>query len=264
MMAKLRLAWAVMRLVAHLAVGTAIIAAYFPFASEGSQIDLVRWWSRIVLRMCGVRLRVAGRLEGTGRGRMLVLNHISWIDIYVVHAFHPTRFVAKSEIRGWPLIGYLCDRTGTIFIERGRRHAVHQANQQIAQLLRHGASIGVFPEGTTSDGSGLLPFHANLIQAAIEAETPIQPVALRYQKPRGELATDAAYIGETSLWESFCMIIQGAPIVAVATILAPIPTSGKTRHQVAREARAAIALSLGLDIVGKPPAPEPDFQGELL
>jgi 1-acyl-sn-glycerol-3-phosphate acyltransferase len=264
MRSRIGLAFVLARIVVHIALGTAIIASYFPFASEVSRQNLVRWWSRRVLGMCGVRLRLAGRLQGEGRGQMLVLNHISWADIYVVHAIQATRFVAKSEIRQWPVIGYLCDRTGTIFIERGRRHAVHQANQHIAELLRQRACVGVFPEGTTSDGDGLLPFHANLIQAAIEAEAPVQPIALRYQKPGGGRTAAAAYIGDTTLFESLCAVIRGAPIVAQASVLSPIDTRGKTRHQVAQEARVAIALSLELDTAGRPPAPEPDFQGELL
>jgi 1-acyl-sn-glycerol-3-phosphate acyltransferase len=264
MSSALRLGFSLIRVGAHVALGTIIIAVYFPFASVRRRNDLIRWWSRIVLGICGVSLHVTGRLDARGYGRMLILNHISWIDIYVVHAVHATRFVAKSEIRKWPVIGYLCDRTGTVFIERGRRLAVHRANHSVAQILREGGLVGVFPEGTTSDGSGLLPFHANLIQAAIDAQLPVQPVALRYHEPGGELAEAAAYIGDTSLMESVCMIIKGAPIIAQVTLLDPIDSRGKTRHQVAAQARAAIATSLGLDTGGRPPAPEHDFQDELL
>ncbi|MGA2550134.1 MAG: lysophospholipid acyltransferase family protein [Burkholderiaceae bacterium] len=259
-----RLLVALILIAGHLLLALFIIAIYFPIAREAQRQSLIRWWSRIVLSLCGVRVTSQGRLDAGGQSRMLVLNHISWTDIYVVHTVRATRFVAKSEIRRWPVIGYLCARTGTIFIERGRRHAVHQANQHLAELLREGACIGVFPEGTTSDGQGLLPFHANLIQAAIEAQIPVQPVALRYRKPSGAIALEAAYIGETSLWESLCTVIRGAPMTATVTLLDPIDTRGRTRHQVAALARSAIALSLGLDTVGKPPASEPDLQDELL
>ncbi len=264
MRSPLGVGWAFTRLILHVALGTAIIASYFPFARTETRARLIRWWSQVVLRICGMRLAVSGQLEGLGHGRMLVLNHISWIDVYVVHAIHATRFVAKSEIRSWPVIGYLCDRTGTVFIERGRRHAVHQANQQLADLLRKGACVGVFPEGTTSDGSVLLPFHANLIQAAIEAGVPVQPVAVRYERPNGERARDAAYIGEMSLIESLFMILRARSLIARATLLPPIDTRGRTRHEVARAARQAISLSLGLDTAGTPPGTETDYQGELL
>lgn len=252
------------RVAVHLLLGLAIIFFSFRFLSDAKRRALVHWWSRDVLHICGMTVRVAGAPLETRRGTMLVLNHISWTDIYVVHAVRPARFVAKAEIRAWPLIGYLCDRTGTVFIERGRRHAVHQANQTIAQVLRDGGLVGIFPEGTTSDGTGLLPFHANLIQAAIDAGAPIQPVALRYFKPRGGIALDAGYVGDTSLFESICTILLGAPIIARATILPSIETTGKTRHQLAAAARVAIATSLGVGIGGKQPAIVGDLQDELL
>ncbi len=261
---RLRIGFGLIRVCVHLTLGFAIIVTTFGLISEDRRRALIHWWSRRVLLICGITVRVRGAPLETHRGAMLVLNHISWTDIYVVHAVRPVRFVAKSEIRSWPLIGYLCDRTGTLFIERGRRKAVHQVNQQIAQVLRDGGVVGIFPEGTTSDGTNLLPFHANLIQAAIDAERPVQPVALRYFKPRGGIAEAASYIGDTSLFESICMILDDAPIIARATILPCIETTGLTRHEVAQAARKAIAASLGVDTGDTRAAMSADLQGELL
>lgn len=261
-MAGLRLAWRLFRVILHLALGTLIIATYFPFASERTRQRLIRWWSRGVLRICGVRLATHGTVA-ENQGMLVVLNHVSWIDIYVVHALAATRFVAKSEIRSWPLIGYLCDRTGTLFIERGRRHAVHAANQKVTQVLAEGGRVGVFPEGTTTLGDRLLPFHANLIQAAIEAKVPLVPMALRYSLSSGARADEAAYVGDTSLIESLCTILRTRRIFAHLTVLAPIPTEGRKRHELAESAYRSIATSLGVDIADRKPEPARDFQGEL-
>ena len=156
MIAALRLAVALPRVVLHIAVGFAIIAFGFPFMSRATQQRLIRRWSCRVLAICGVGVRVVWPDRGAqrephaaahdtvaaamrpGGGAMLVMNHISWLDIYVVHSQRPARFIAKAEIARWPILGYLTDRTGTIFIERGKRHAVREANHRAAQLLRDG------------------------------------------------------------------------------------------------------------------------------
>ena len=249
--------WGSVRIAIHLLFGAALLAIVFPFASPRTRERVIRSWSRKLLAICGVLPRVSGvaSLEALRSARfprtMLVMNHISWIDIAVVDSLRPARFVAKSEVRAWPLIGYLCDRTGTIFIERGRRHAVHQANRVVAEVLRSGGLVAVFPEGTTTDGAVLLPFHANLIQAAVDAGVPVRPAALRYFKldDHGkERFTDAAaYIGETSMVESLRMILRSRPLIADLRLLEPIDTAGLTRHQVANRARRAIAGELGIE-----------------
>ncbi len=246
------------RLIVNLLVGLAIVAFYFPFASTARRASLVRWWSRGVLHICKMRLQVRGVLRE--RGTMLLLNHVSWLDIYVVNACGPARFVAKSEIRRWPLFGFLAHRTGTLFLERGRRHAVHRLNQTVADLLRAGDLVGVFPEGTTSDGADLLPFHANLIQGALDAGVPVQPVALRYRKRDGSPCREVAIIGETSLFESIKYSLLAGPVTVRLDFLEPIETHGRSRHDVAAPARRAIAVSLGLDVARTTPGTGPDLR----
>lgn len=256
-----RFGFGLARVFVHLAVATFIIATYFPFAPQRTREQLIGWWSRIMLRLFGMHVELTGCFENDGCGTLVVLNHVSWIDIYVTHVVRPTRFLAKSEVRRWPLIGYLCERTGTLFIERGNRRAVREVNEKIAQILRQGGVVGIFPEGTTSDGQELLPFHANLIQAAIDAEVPIQPIALRYVKPDGALARDVAYIGETTLMQSVRMILLGAPTIAQVVVLPRIQTRGMTRQQVALAARTTIGASLGVDTGDTRPAPDSDQSG---
>ena len=246
----------------HIAVGFTIIALAFPFMSHATRSRLIRWWSRYVLAICGVRVRVIGPGPGIesaaassvanamrpgGIGAMLVMNHISWIDIYVVHSVRPARFVAKAEIAAWPIIGFLTHRTGTIFIERGKRHAVRDANRRAAELLRAGELIAMCPEGTTGDGDRLLPFHANLIQPAIDARVPIVIAGLRYVDAHGWRTTAASYVGDINLFQSIVRIVRAGSITAELHLIAAIDGATTTRHQVAARARALMADALGFD-----------------
>ena len=252
----LRLPFTVVRIVLHIGLAALLVALVFPFLSAARQRLFVRWWSRGVLGIFRIDLRViahatdprvAQALRPGGIGAMLVLNHISWLDIYIVHAMRGARFVAKSEIAQWPLLGFLTDRTGAIFIERGRRHAVREVNHRVADLLRGGELIGVFPEGTTSEGDRLLPFHANLIQPAIDAGAPIVVAGLRYREIDGGPTQATSYVGDTTLLQSIVRIARHGPLVAELHVIEVIDPEDATRHAVGRRARASIATTLGLE-----------------
>lgn len=172
---------------------------------------------------------------------MLVSNHVSWLDVYAINAWHSPRFVAKSEIRSWPVIGWLCAQTGVLFVERARKRDAHRIMHAIADALRGGESICVFPEGTTSNGMQLLPFHANLFQAPVTAAAPIRPVALRYRiAATGELTTIPAYIGDMSLLDSVNAILNGPPLVAEVFVGAAVSPE-MDRRALAEHSRQAVA-----------------------
>lgn len=266
MQTRLRLALGFARIGLNVVVGLLIVALYFPFASMRRRTALIAWWARGVLRICGVTLQIEG--VPLNNGTMQVFNHVSWLDIYSVNAVAPVRFVAKSEIRSWPVFGYLAAQTGTLFLERGRRHAVHRANGVVANILREGGRVGVFPEGTTGDGTLLLPFHANLIQAAVDAAAPVQPVALCYRDANGKPSTAVAFVGDMTLLESMRLTLLAGPLTVHLAFLAPIDSAGRTRHALAQQARAAIGASLGLHVkaeespavAGTAPETAPDLQ----
>ena len=265
----LRLAIALPRVVLHIAVGFGIIAFGFPIISHVARQRVIRWWSGRVLAICGVSVRVVWPDRGTGDGphaaarhtvatamrpgggAMLVMNHISWLDIHVVHSQWPARFIAKAEIARWPILGYLTDRTGTIFIERGKRHAVREVNHRAAQLLRDGELVAMFPEGTTSDGDRLLPFHVNLIQSAIDARATIVVAGLRYLDRQGRLTSAASYVGDINLLQSIVRLIRMGPVTAELHLIDAIDVFDGavtvTRHEVGQRARALIAEALGFD-----------------
>jgi len=178
---------------------------------------------------------------------MLVLNHVSWLDIMVVHAVVPeARFVAKADVKAWPLVSQLVDSAGTLYLERERKRDALRVVHAIAGALRSGQSVAVFPEGTTSTGHGLLPFHANLLQAAIATATPVQPAALRFSDASHAVSEAMEFVGATtlrqSLWRSAC----GDRVVARLVFLSPRDSAGAERRALAGRLRADIAGVLGL------------------
>jgi 1-acyl-sn-glycerol-3-phosphate acyltransferase len=174
-------------------------------------------------------------------------NHVSWIDVFAVNAATPCRFVAKAEIGRWPLLGAMVSRSGTLYIERGRRHAVASTNHRMRDHLKAGESVVVFPEGTTTDGATLLPFHSNLLAPAVEIGAPVWPIAIRYTD--GGRPTDAAaFVGEMGLFTSLGKILAARDLEIRITVLPAIPVEVHgNRHALARAAREAIAGVLGLE-----------------
>ena len=216
-----------LRLVVHLVEGLTTCALLFWWVKPHTKQALIQRWSRKLLALLRVSLVVHGEpVEGKDlAGSMLVSNHVSWIDVYAINSWYPPRFVAKSEIRSWPVIGWLCAQTGVLFVERARKRDAHRIMHAIADAMRAGDAICVFPEGTTSDGLQLLPFHANLFQAPVSAGAPIRPLALRYRiAATGELTTIPAYIGDLSMMDTINAILNGPPLVVevvVGQALAP-------------------------------------------
>ncbi len=233
-----------LRLVLHLFRGMVIAAVCFPRGSAQRRQALIQAWTLTMLRLCGVRLVVhhnAARLDGHV---LVVGNHVSWIDIYVINAWRPTPFVAKAEVRGWPVIGWLAMQLETVFIRREKRSEAKRITHELAQRLSDGGAVCVFPEGTTSDGAGLLPFHANLFEAAIVAGCPVQPICLMYEDKHGRQAQGPAYIGDMSLGESLDKLLIEGPFIAHLYIGAPIMPAGMSRRELAARAQVAVAAAL--------------------
>jgi len=238
------------RLALHFLWGLILVATTFPRLSPARQNRVLRRWSRRLLAIADVRVQPIGMPEQLPERMLLVTNHVSWLDIFVVHAVAPSIFIAKSEIRDWPLAGFLVARVGTLFLERGRSRHAQQTNGRIARELEAGRVVAVCPEGTTSDGSELKRFHAALLQPAIDAAAMVQPLALRYVDARGERTTAAAYVGDTSLLESVWRIVSEPRLVAEAHFTRPIRAAHHERRALAHEAENAIRRALGLEASG--------------
>jgi len=230
-------------LVLHLMRGALTCALLFPWLGEAARHSHIRRWSLRLLRLCGITLELQGEPPATGKGHgaMVVSNHISWLDIYVINCWHPVRFVAKSEIRDWPLIGWLCKQTGTIFIERARKRDAHRVLHDITNVMRQGDLVCVFPEGTTSDGSTVLPFHANLMQAPISGGLPVQPLGLAYLDAATRQPTTApAYIGDLSLLQCLDAILKSPPIIARLSFAPALHAASASRRELGEAAREVV------------------------
>ena len=243
-------------LTAHVLVGMAIAAFAFPLVRQPQRNRIIHAWSRVLLLICGARLRITGvplsaslqrsGMERDSRGRMLLANHISWIDPFALNASVPSRFVAKAEIRAWPLLGALVTRVGTLYIERGRRHAVASTNHRVRDCLGKGETVAVFPEGTTTDGRSLLPFHSNLVAPALEVDAECWPVAFRYSEA-GVPSARAAFIGDMGIGTSLWNVLTARRLQIEVAFLEAVPTGGqRDRHHVAEEAAERIADWLGV------------------
>ena len=196
-----------------------------------------------MLTLLGVHLQVQG--DELGAGNLLVANHVSWLDIFVINALAPTAFVSKADVRDWPVIGWLAARNDTVFLQRGSRGHARVVNEQTGSLLADGNLVAVFPEGTTTDGSTVLHFHAALLQPAIAAGRPIQPLALRYETPSGELCRAPAYDGDITLSQCIAAITATPRMVARCVVFAPLATAeGTTRRELAASAHARIATAI--------------------
>ena len=240
-MKALRASWLLLRGGAHLLGGWWTIRTRFAKLTQAQREAEVQRWAAGFLRVWRIDLQVRGT-PPAGGPLMLVANHISWLDILVMHAAGFCRFVAKSDIKGWPVIGTMATEAGTLYIEReSRRDALRVVHHMRDALLR-GEVVAVFPEGTTSDGLTLLPFHANLIQAAISAESPVLPVALEFIDSRsGQMSTAPMYIGDQTLIESVWRTLTTPGLRAVVSYGEPQSPAGRERREWAAELRESVA-----------------------
>ena len=244
----IRLAWRLARVALHLCAGLATCALVFPWAGRGLRERLTRRWSRRLLRLCRVEVEQAAGSPVLAHA-LVVANHVSWLDIFVIDALHPCRFVAKAEIRAWPVLGWLAAGAGTVFIARGNRRELRHVFKGMVDVLRGGERVALFPEGTTGLQGQVLPFHANLFEAAIDAAVPVQPYALAYVDAHGRHHPSIDYVGETTFVDSLFRVLQGAPVTARLACLAPLDSVGAHRRELALAAQEAVAAAVG-DAVG--------------
>lgn len=236
-----------MRLSLHLARGLAEVGFRFARYNDAEQRAAVQRWSLGVLRILNVQLDQRGTLDVAFEAdtpRVLVANHISWLDVFVMNALHGAHFVAKAEVQRWPLIGWLAARSGTLFISREKRHDTARVNAAIITRLNAGAPIAIFPEGGTTDGRNVAKFHASLLQPAIEAGARVQPIALRYRQPDGSPCDAAVYIGDTSLVTSVLRILSQRTLHVEVHCLPALDGKGQQRRQLAEAVRTAICQAI--------------------
>ena len=233
-----------LRLLVHALAGLWTLHLRFGRMSVAEQHSAVQQWAQGVLRIMGIELQVHGRAHAGPV--LLVANHISWLDIVVMLAAQYCRFVAKSELKAWPLVGPLATAAGTLYIERASSRDALRVVHHMAERLQAGDVLAVFPEGTTGNGVEVLPFHANLLQAAIAAQAPAQAVGLRFVDAWGQPSFAPCYIGDDtflgSVWRTLC----ARGLVVHVAFAAPDLPQGRNRRVWAVDLRAQVMAVRGV------------------
>ncbi len=238
-----RALWRLARTLLHVLHGLGVVLVVFRTLDLPAREERVRWWSAKAFRVLGVGVDVQGQFDSGAK--LITANHLSWLDITLVHAVHPqARFVSKAEVQQWPLLNRLVDAGRTLYLQRERARDALRVVQQMAEALKAGDTVAVFPEGTTGDGQALLPFHANLLQAAISTGTPVQPVALWFSDARYAASPSALYIGDTSLAQSLWWLARANGLVAHLRVLPLVPTRGVERRVLAEQLRQCVGREL--------------------
>jgi len=244
---KIRLCFKIFLITVLFVTGLLIAAVIFPVLAiilkpanaRHNRDELKRVWLKWFSAIIGLQIAKEG--EPVASPLLLVSNHISWLDIIILGRFIPAYFVAKSDILSWPVIGYLAKQAGTIFVRRGVKQQVHETAEQMVWLLKQNSAVIAFPEGTTTRGELVLPFHASLFQPALLTKSAIQPVALQYL---GEAKEQAPFIGEDAFVPHLIKMLSMDKIQVRVVFLAAINSSGKNRHSVSNESRTAILASI--------------------
>jgi 1-acyl-sn-glycerol-3-phosphate acyltransferase len=238
-----RAAWRLLRMLVHLLHGMAVMALRFPALDAAGRHERIRWWSAKLVRMAGLELRPSGTPRPGAT--LLLANHVSWLDIAAIHAVAPhARFVSKADVLAWPLLGWLIKGAGTLFIERERKRDALRVLHQVADALKAGDTVAVFPEGTTGDGATLLPFHANLLQAAIVSGTPVQGVALRYSDLGHRFSPAVQFLGEMTMLHSVWRVLSSRGLCVHVDVLLPQGARHADRRALAEFMRGEIHTQL--------------------
>ena len=246
----IRYLWRTPLLVIHIFVGLPLTLlaiapplCHIPISGEHLSTFMIRWWSGWLMRCFGFRVRSFGKpLPGPV---MYVLNHLSWLDIELMHSQRAVHFVAKSEIADWPVVGWLASRGGTIFHRRGNTDSMNSVMAVVVERLRAGHPVGIFPEGGTGRGDVLRTFHARIFQAALDADVPVQPVALRYGRD-GKQDLTVPFGTNESFFANLIRLLGERSMDAEIHFLEPVAAAPDARRRMAEDSRARIGQALGL------------------
>ncbi len=232
----LRRLYRLSRLLPHLLHGLWLAATRMPKnppPTTEAQWRLVRWWHRRTLALLGIEVQVRG--EAAHGPVLFVANHVSWLDISALLTVIDAGFIGKHELQRWPVLGLLIRRGGTIFIDRGGRGAAAAAVDEMVARLEAGNRAAVFPEGTTSSGASVRRFHARLFDAALRTGAPVQPVALRYNRP------DLAFVGGEPFLRNLWRLLGASGVRLEVEVLPPMDPGAGNRRAIAEQAHRCIS-----------------------
>lgn len=253
----------IVRVVGHVFRGLWVTRVRFPRLDTAGQDHELRSWANRLLVILNVRVTCLNEPDALPPRCVIVANHVSWLDVMTIFSVRPAVFVAKDEIRRWPFVGRLCEQAGTLFIARGSRSHARHINGRVSETLSAGRVFAMFPEGKTTDGRSLNPFHRALFQSAVDADAVLQPIGIRYTDPDGAWTDAPAYVGDMSLVESAWRLVSAQAIVAEVRFAPSIPAGNAHRKDLAMHAETAIAHALDLAPPRREPGSRVDPRGEL-
>src|SRR5438270_3979840 len=195
----------------HCLSGGVFIAPLRRKTEPTERIEVLHRWSRRTLPRMGIRVEVTGAFPGAG---LIASNHLSYLDILVYSAVAPCAFVAKREIRAWPAVGWIATLACTIYVDRSRRTETHTIQPEIESALARGLRLFLFPEGTSSDGSRVLPFHSSLFQPAVDLQVSVSAASIEYCIPDGVAAAEACYFGTMKLFPHLLNLLGKHSVIA--------------------------------------------------
>ena len=219
---------------------------------------------RLACFCLGVRRRVRGTPPPPGTGALIVANHVSWLDICVLGAERELSFVAKSEVAGWPVIGFLASLQRTVYIDRQRRGATAGVAAAMGARIAAGEDVVLFAEGTTGDGTRILPFRSSLLGAAhqaigdTESDVTVYPLTITYTglqgRPGGRLERAAlAWYGDTELAPHLKYVLDCGAVDVELVWGTPIAMGRATsRKEATRRAEAMVRTARQEAVTGRP------------
>ena len=214
-----------------------------------------RWSQFFMTRLSNAlpfRVRVVGELPATPM--LWVSNHVSWTDIALLGQLTPLSFLSKSEVRGWPVAGWLAAKAGSLFIRRGAGDS-QLLREQMTRHLQQPLPLLMFPEGTTTDGSSVRTFHGRLLSAAIDSRVSLQPVAIRYMR-NGEVDAIAPFVGDDDLLSHLLRLFSHEQGDVEIHLLEPLASHAQERAVLAFRAQEAIRRVVTAPVTPIDPLPE--------
>lgn len=236
-----------LRLLHAFVIAFAIVWFKFPRASREQKLAHIQAWSTDLLKAIGIQLHMTcvGTFNNPGHVRLVVANHVSWLDVLVIQSLQPCVFVAKSEVRHWPLVGSLAQACGVVFVDRSSPSSARKMVDDVAYALHHGYCVAGFPEGTSSEGNDVSLFHANMFEAAIHHDIEVLPLALRYTDTRtGKLCMSAAFVGEIGFIHSLHQVMQATNLAASVSIGKALTPHGHSRRTLAHLSHRSVMHQL--------------------
>lgn len=222
----------------------------FPKLNKERKLQAIKDWSQKTLNIIGIQVvheATSPQADSLNMPRLVVANHVSWVDALIIQTIQPSIFVAKSEVRSWPIVGNIATACGVVYVDRGSPSSARRMVDDVASALHHGYCVAGFPEGTSSEGSTVSLFHANLFEAAINHNIQVQPLAIRYTNPQtGGLCLKAAFIGDIGFVQSLHQVMTSSGIHAKVHVGGPLSPEGHSRRTLAHLSHKSVSNQLEL------------------